>query len=495
MKGMKGLDKFRRVFMPLIRKGTILYLVFYLALPFGFGQEVPPPSDIQKIPEMSYLEILENAEKLAVTPQQLESSKQRFETEKKSQQEELKKKIKSFDEEEKQLQKQLEEMNKQASRDTPEMSQKRKDIHCRIVKIEKDLADTKTKRDTTVQVEYENRIAKLELAQRWPLEHRGIDQQLQAGTARQRPYGNVEDIGVRVIREGQSDDLKRGQDAIKELKQMGLIPPEVDDPAVKDYIASLGRKLSLSSDLKVPLQVTVLNSDEINAFALPGGFLYINSGLILKAESESELAGVMTHEMAHVTARHSARLMKKATIASVLFQGAQLAAMILTGGAVSSLLAYYALQYGFYGLGLAINLTLLGVSREYEMEADQLGVQYLWRSGYDPKGFITFFDKMASDKGYVRSTSFFRTHPAFADRIIHTFREITFLPSFQEYVYDSPDFHKTQDHLKNTLGEARKKKPANAPSLKKKRIDIECEEELKQQQEVAPKPKLTRPTE
>ncbi|MBI3941355.1 MAG: M48 family metalloprotease [Acidobacteria bacterium] len=477
-----------------VRKVTALYLILYLILPVGLAQEAArPQNDLQKIPEMSYLDILERADQLSVTAQQLGTMKERFERERKKEQDELKDHIKSLENEEKTLQKQLEEMNKQASQDTPEMAQKRKDLHCRIVKIEKDISDAKIKKDTTTQVEYENRLAKLELAQRWPSEQREIQRQLQAGTARQRQFGNVDDIGVRIIQEGQSDDIKRGQDAIKELKEMGLLPPEVDDATVKDYVTSVGQKLSLGSDLKVPLQVTLLNSEEINAFALPGGYLYINSGLILKAENESELAGVMAHEMAHVTARHSARLNKKATIANVLFQGAQLAAMIFTGGAVSSLLAYYALQYGFYGLGLAISLTLLGVSREYETEADQLGVQYLWKSGYDPKGFVTFFDKMASDKGYVRSTSFFRTHPAFADRIIHSFREITFLPSKEEYIYDTPDFHKAQDQLKKTVEEMRKTKPANAPSLRKKRIDIECEEELKQPPELMERPRLTRP--
>jgi hypothetical protein len=478
-----------------LRKLTALYLVFYLISPLGLGQEPARAAiDLQKIPEMSYLDVLENTDQIRISSNQLEQIKDRFEREKKTQREQLKAQIQSLEAQEKTLQKQLDDLNKQASRDTPEMSQKRKDLHCTLLKITKEVTDAKIKRDTTVQVEYENKLAKVELAQRWPAEQQEILRQIQSGNARQRVWGNVEDIGIRNIREGQSDDVKRGQDAIKELKSQGLMPPELEDSAVKEYTDGLGHKLAMNSDLKVPLQVTVLNSEEINAFALPGGFLYINSGLILKAENESELAGVMAHEIAHVTARHSARLNKKATIADVLFQGAQLAAMILTGGAVSGLLAYYALQYGFYGLGLAISLTLLGVSREYETEADQLGVQYLWKTGYDPKGFVTFFDKMASDKGYVRSTSFFRTHPAFADRIIHTFREITFLPPNEEYVYDSPEFHQAQENLKKALESAKGKKPANAPSLKRKRIDIECDpEELRQQPELIERPKLSRP--
>jgi predicted Zn-dependent protease len=195
------------------------------------------------------------------------------------------------------------------------------------------------------------------------------------------------------------------------------------------------------------LKVTVLNSEEINAFTLPGGFLYINTGLIEKADNESEFVGVIAHELAHVTARHGHRLMKRATVASIIYQTAQVAAVIFTGGVVG-IGTYYALQYGFFGLGLLLDLTLLGVSREFEAEADQLGVQYAWRAGYDPKGFITLFDKMASEKGYVKSASFFRTHPPFFDRIVATISEIEYLPKGQELQVDSTVFQRTKELLK-----------------------------------------------
>jgi hypothetical protein len=482
-----------------LRGITAFYLVFYLLFPFGLAQEIKTTADskidLQKVTEMSYLEILEHADRISISQSQFEEMKKKLEAEKDAQREQLKDQIKALEGQEKSLTKQLDALNKQSSRDTQQMADQRRELHCSILKTRKDITDLKIKRETTTQVEYENKIAKLELALRWPAEERQIQAQIQSGAARQREYGNVEDIGVRTIREGQESDVKRGQEAVKEMKQYGMMPPELDDKETLDYVNALGQKLSLNSDLKVPLRVTLLNNEEINAFALPGGLLYINSGLIMKAENESELAGVMAHEIAHVTARHSARLMKKANIAGAFYQGLQLAAMIFTGGAISSLLAYYALQYGFYGLGLAISLTLLGVSRDYELEADQLGVQYLWKAGYDPKGFITFFDKMASEKGYVRSTSFFRTHPAFAERIIHSFREINFLPPRAEYEYDTPDFHKAQEHLKQTLEVAKKKKPANAPSLTKKRIDKECDDpELREPPELRQKPRLGKPT-
>jgi predicted Zn-dependent protease len=138
--------------------------------------------------------------------------------------------------------------------------------------------------------------------------------------------------------------------------------------------------------------------------------------------------------------------MKKATIASIFYQAAQVAAVIFTGG-VASIGMYYALNYGFFGLGLLLDLTLLGVCRDYEMEADQLGAQYAWKSGYDPRGFITFFDKMASEKGYIKSASFFRTHPAFYERIVSVFSEISYLPAKDELIVDSDDFHANKEKL------------------------------------------------
>jgi predicted Zn-dependent protease len=114
---------------------------------------------------------------------------------------------------------------------------------------------------------------------------------------------------------------------------------------------------------------------------------------------------------------------------------------------------YYALPYGLFGLGILLSLTLLGVSREYEVEADQLGAQYAWKAGYDPKGFITFFDKMASEKGYAKAASFFRTHPPFADRIFATFSEIEYLPRKDNLQYDSSRFHQIKAQLQKVKEE------------------------------------------
>jgi predicted Zn-dependent protease len=170
---------------------------------------------------------------------------------------------------------------------------------------------------------------------------------------------------------------------------------------------------------------------------------------------------VMAHEIAHDAARHGARLMKRANITNLLFQAAQIGTGVFLGPVSPGL--FYAVQYGFYGLGMVLNLSLLGVSRDFESEADQLGAQYAWKAGYDPRGFITFFDKMASEEGYVRSASFFRTHPPFLERIISTFSEITYLPDNPNLVTDSSRFDDAKRRAHDALVERRESRDIRTP--------------------------------
>ena len=226
---------------------------------------------------------------------------------------------------------------------------------------------------------------------------------------------------------------------------------------------SVAHDIAGHPDLKVPLHVTVLQSREINAFALPGGYLFVQRGLLEAADNETQFAGVLAHEIAHITARHGHKLMKRATIASIFYQAAQVAAVILTGGAVGPGL-YYALQYGFAGLGLIIDLNLLSVSRDYELEADQLGVQYAWNTGYDPAGFIQFFDKMATQEGYVNGVSWFRTHPPFFERMVATEREIMFLPAKPAGTTQTSAFEEMKKELAPVTAQAEKEE-AERPRL------------------------------
>ena len=138
--------------------------------------------------------------------------------------------------------------------------------------------------------------------------------------------------------------------------------------------------------------------------------------------------------------------MNRDTLAGIFCQAAQITAMILTGG-VAGIGTYYALQYGFYGLGLVLNLELLGVSREYELVANHLGVQHAWNAGYDPSGFIRFFDKIAMREGYVNSASWFRTHPPFYQRMVDTRREIMFRPDQPEMMVQTSAFERMKKEL------------------------------------------------
>ncbi|HZO99563.1 MAG TPA: M48 family metalloprotease [Terriglobia bacterium] len=339
----------------------------------------------------------------------------------------------------------------------------RKQRHCTIQNLRALEAQARVLAEHAIPVAYENRKAKLELIEKWPEELKRIKAEIAAGTHHQRRWGDVEDIGFRELVPGQERDIKDGQEAVREMKMAGLMPPEIENEAVKKYVVSLAQRVGKYSDLRVPLNVTVLNTKEINAFALPGGFLFVQRGLLEAVENESQLAGVLAHEIAHVTGRHGHKLMKKATVASVIYQAAQVAALILTGGA-ATIGTYYALQYGFYGLGLVLSLDMLGVSREFELEADQLGVQYAWNAGFDPNGFIKFFDKMATQEGYVNGLSWFRTHPPFYQRMVQSKREILFLPAKGGLVENSPEFDQMKAELKKVTAKAEEEEK-DRPSL------------------------------
>ncbi|HYL92918.1 MAG TPA: M48 family metalloprotease [Alphaproteobacteria bacterium] len=345
----------------------------------------------------------------------------------------------------------------------PEETQ-RHNLHCQIQELRSAKAQTDVLSQNLVPVAYENSRAKIDLLEKWPSDLQQIEQEIKSGTYLNRRWSNVNDIGFRNIEKDQKDDIKRGQDAIREMQQQRAMPAELDNKQIQDYVNTLAQRLAANSDLLVPLKVVVLDSKEVNAFALPGGFLFVQRGLLEAADDESELAGVLAHEMSHVAARHGYKLMKKAMISSILFQAAQLAAIIGTGGAAGAG-TYYALQYGFYGLGFALDLNLLGVSRDFETEADQLGIQYAWKTGYDPNGFIRFFDKMASKEGNVIGASWFRTHPLFYDRMVQAKREITFLPRKEQAIVQTTQFEAMKRTLKEQVVKSNAEEDKKRPTL------------------------------
>ena len=200
---------------------------------------------------------------------------------------------------------------------------------------------------------------------------------------------DVNSIGNRGVGKGVNlyslqREIALGKQAAMEVEKTSKL---INDPVVTEYVNRVGQNLVRNSDAKVPFTIKVVDSDEINAFALPGGFFYVNSGLILRADEEAELAGVMGHEIAHVAARHGTKTATKGE----LMQLATIPVMILV--------PYGAAGYGIYeGLNLAIPMSYLKFTRDAEKEADYLGLQYMYKAGYDPNAFVSFFEKVGSSR-------------------------------------------------------------------------------------------------
>jgi predicted Zn-dependent protease len=234
----------------------------------------------------------------------------------------------------------------------------------------------------------------------------------------------------------------------------------IQDPVVTEYVNRVGQNLVRNSDAQVPFTIKVIDSDDINAFALPGGFFYVNSGLILAADEEAELAGVMAHEIAHVAACHAARentrgsLMQMATIP-----------LIFVGGGIG-----YA---AYEAAGLAVPLTFMHFSRGFEAEADYLGLQYVYKSGYDPQAFISFFEKVQAQEKKKPGTlaKAFSTHPQTPDRIQKSQQEIGhILAARAQYVVSTSEFDDVKSRLaaiENRHKILDKKEDSNKPSLRR----------------------------
>ena len=235
----------------------------------------------------------------------------------------------------------------------------------------------------------------------------------------------------------------------------------INDPVVTEYVNRVGQNLVRNSDAQVPFTIKVIDSDVVNAFALPGGFFYVNSGLILHADEESELAGVMAHEIAHVCARHGTKQATKGEITQL----AMIPAMIF----IPYTLAGYAI---YQGMQFAIPMAFLQFTRTDEKEADYLGLEYMYKAGYDPNAFVAFFEKVASDEKKQPGTipKIFSTHPPTPDRIEASQKEIaTILPQRPEYIVTTSEFDVVKHRLQ--LIEQNVKvndKNPNKPSLRKK---------------------------
>ena len=223
-------------------------------------------------------------------------------------------------------------------------------------------------------------------------------------------------------------EIALGKQVAQEIERQAKI---IDDPVISEYVNRVGQNLVRNSDVKVPVTIKVLDAEEVNAMALPGGFFFVNSGLILKAENESELAGVMAHEIAHIAARHGTR---QATRGQVI----NLASipLIFMGGWTG---------YGIrQATSVLVPIGFLKFSRSFEQEADLLGLQYLYKAGYDPTAFVDFFEKIQSMEKKKPGTmaKVFSSHPMTDDRIKDSQKNIQeILDAKPEYVVTTSEFN------------------------------------------------------
>ena len=246
-------------------------------------------------------------------------------------------------------------------------------------------------------------------------------------------------IGNRKVDDGPNlysieKEIALGKELAAQVERQAKI---IDEPQIAEYVNRLGQNLVRNSDAKVPFTIKVIDTEEVNAFALPGGFFYVNSGLIMKADTEAELAGVMAHEIAHVAARHGTRQATKGTLA-------QLATIPLI---------FYG---GWTGFGIrqlasvAIPIAFLQFSKGYESQADNLGLQYMYKAGYDPNSFVDFFEKLQALEKKKQGTmaKVFSDHPPTGDRVVKVQKEI------QDHLKERPEYVHHHFRIQRREGQA-----------------------------------------
>jgi len=271
---------------------------------------------------------------------------------------------------------------------------------------------------------------------------------------------DIDDIGNRNVgKRGLGDwysldtDIKIGKQYAMMVEQSAKM---IQDPVITEYVNRIGQNIVRNSDAKVPFIIKVIDSDEINAFALPGGFFYVNSGLVLAADEEAELAGVMAHEIAHVCARHATREMTRANYAQI----------------ATTPLMFIINSWGVWeltniALGLAMPMAFMKFSRGFESEADYLGLQYMYKAGYDPQAFVSFFEKIQAKEKKKPGTlsKAFASHPPTPERIAKSEAEMkNILPARSQYIVDTSEF----DSVKARLAAFENRKKVIAPSDKDK---------------------------
>jgi predicted Zn-dependent protease len=253
------------------------------------------------------------------------------------------------------------------------------------------------------------------------------------------PKKDPEEIGNRDVGKGVNfysleKEIAIGKGLAQDVERQAKL---INDPIIAEYVNRVGQNLVRNSDAKVPFTIKVIDAEEVNAFALPGGFFFVNSGLILKADNEAELAGVMAHEIAHVAARHGTRQATRGEIANLAT-----IPLIFMGGWTG---------YGIrQAASVLVPMGFLKFSRGFESEADMLGLEYMYKAGYDPTAFVDFFEKIETLEKRKPGTmaKVFSTHPMTDDRVRNAQKNIQeLLTAKPEYVVTTSEFNDVKSRL------------------------------------------------
>jgi len=273
---------------------------------------------------------------------------------------------------------------------------------------------------------------------------------------------DVDEIGNRKIAHksiiSEEKEIAIGKQYSAEIDKSAKL---LNDPVINEYVNRVAQNVARNSDLKIPLTVKVIDSPEINAFALPGGFLYVNTGLIMAAEEEDQVAGVMAHEIAHVAARHWASQMTKMTVAQF--------AMIPLIFIPMSYPVYMGVMEAYMN---GVPMAFLKFSRGCEAEADYLGIQYMYKAGYDPNSYVAFFGKVMEVERRMPGSmpSVFMDHPPTGDRVVKSEEEIKqILPKRDQYLVSTSEFDDVKARLQQVISNRKKLKPGDSgPTLRKR---------------------------
>jgi predicted Zn-dependent protease len=272
---------------------------------------------------------------------------------------------------------------------------------------------------------------------------------------------DVDDIGNRKVAHrsiiSQEKEIAIGKQYADQIDRQAKI---LKDPVINEYVNRVSQNLARNSDLTIPLTVKVIDDPSINAFTLPGGFIYVNTGTILAAEEEDQLAGVIAHEIGHAAARHWASMMTKAT----LLQFAMIPLMFIP----MTMAVYYGVMEAYLN---GVPLAFLRFSRKDEQEADFLGLQYMYKTGYDPTSYVGFFGKVMDEERRSPGSmaKVFADHPPTGDRIIASEEEIQkILPKRDQYLVSTSEFDDIKARLQTVITQHKRQKGDSGPTLRKR---------------------------